>query len=268
MSATTAADQRPVALVTGAAGGLGTVITSVLVRDGFRVAMVDVDAPRLARTVAALPPDEQPHALAVVADITDEAGVASSVATVESTWGAVDALVSNAGIEPVHQITGLDMQLWDATFAVNTRAPMLYVKHCAPSWVARSTGTVVFVGSRTWQSGSRNIAYAASKAALVGMARSVATDLGPSGVTANVVAPSFVRTPLHAQERVEEHARAFAAASPLRRLVEPVDVAHAVAFLVSARARNITGEVLHVAAGSQLAPALTAGRSPLSTEAS
>ena len=253
--------------MTGAAGGLGRVITSVLLADGFRVAMVDIDQARLDQAFDGLQGDERNHVLPLTADITDETSVGASIATIETTWGPVDALVSNAGIEPAHQIVGLDMAVWDSTFTVNARAPMLYVKHCAPSWISRSCGTVVFIGSRTWHSGSRNAAYAASKAALVGLARSIATDLGPSGVTANVVAPSFVRTPLHADDWAEEHARAFADASPLRRLIDPIDVAHAVAFLAGAKARNITGEVIHVAAGSQLPPAVTAGRSlPAPTE--
>jgi 3-oxoacyl-[acyl-carrier protein] reductase len=109
-----------------------------------------------------------------------------------------------------------------------------------------------------WLGGGATASYSASKAGLVGMTREACRELGPLGVTANVVAPSFVRTPLNAEkgdaEFVEAYATRLAAASPLGRLVEPVDVANAVAFLLSDRARNVTGETLHVAAGTQLAP--------------
>lgn len=248
--------QRPVALVTGAAGGLGRVISSVLVTDGFRVAMVDKDPARLDAAAESLSGDSR-YVLPVVADITDESSVRSSVAKVASAWGPVHALVHNAGIEPDHQIVGMSMAAWDSTFDVNVRASMLYVKHCAPAWIEQATGTVVLIGSRTWLSGSSHIAYAASKAALVGVARSVAAELGPRGVTANVVAPSFVRTALHTEEFNERYASAFEAATPLRRLIDPEDVAYAVSFLVSPRARNISGEVLHVAAGTQMAPTIS-----------
>jgi len=247
-------DARPVALVTGGAGGLGRVITSVLVSDGFRVVMVDINADKLAAATENMNSREPDHVWALTADITDEKSVEACVSSVEERWGPVDALVNNAGIEPDHHILDLDMSVWDATFDVNVRAPMLFVKHCAPSWVTHTRGTVVFIGSRTWLSGSTHVAYASSKAAVVGLARSIAMELGPSGVTANVVAPSFVRTPLHTEEWIEDHAGAFVAMSPLQRLIDPIDVAHAVAFLASPRGRNVTGEVLNVAAGAHLAP--------------
>jgi 3-oxoacyl-[acyl-carrier protein] reductase len=117
---------------------------------------------------------------------------------------------------------------------------------------------VVSIGSRVWLGGGATGSYSASKAGLVGLTREACRELGPLGVTVNVVAPSFVRTPLNAEKGdagfVEAYARRFAAASPLGRLVEPADIAGAVAFLLSDRARAITGEVLHVTAGTHLAP--------------
>jgi len=257
MNPQTSSTESPVALVTGGAGGLGRVITDALLMDGYRVGIVDIDQRGLDDAVARIDPSRRDSVLAVTADITNEESVRRSVAAVTSAWGPVDALVNNAGIEPPHSITDLDMSVWDATFAVNVRAPMMYVKHCVPGWLERSSGTVAFIGSRTWLSGSNHVAYGSSKAALVGLARSVASSLGPVGVTANVVAPSFVRTPLHTEDNVEDYARKFIEATPMKRLIDPIDIANSVAFLVSPRARNITGEVLHVAAGMQLAPVIS-----------
>ncbi len=248
---------RPIALVTGGAGGLGRAITGALLNDGFRVAIVDIDVTKLdeaARTLS----DGQDNVTAIHADITDENSVREAVATLETRWGRLDALVNNAGIEPSHTIPDADMADWDRTFAVNVRAPMMLIKHSAALWARQGSGTVVNIGSRTWLSGSSTASYVASKAALVGLTRAVASELGPIGVTANLVAPSFVPTALSAvkgdAEYVQGYAERFRELTPLRRLIDPTDVANAVAFLASPRARNITGEIINVAAGMQLAP--------------
>jgi NAD(P)-dependent dehydrogenase (short-subunit alcohol dehydrogenase family) len=241
-----------VAIVTGGAGGLGVAIAEVLLGDGFRVALLDR---RGAEDVADRLGD---GVLGIRADVTDEESVRGAVERVDATWGRVDALVNNAGIEPQHSAEGLELGTWRATLEVNLTGPMLMVKHCIPRWRRHGGGRVVSVGSRVWLGGASTTSYSASKAGLVGMTRTLCRELGPLGVTANVVAPSFVRTPFNTgkgdAEAVEAFAGRFAAASPLGRLVEPVDVANAVAFLLSDRARCITGETLHVAAGMQLAP--------------
>lgn len=246
----------PVAVVTGAAGGLGRVIVQTLLLDGFRVAALDLNCAALLDVFAL--EVKQRRVLPLTCDITDEGAVEAAIDAIGAEWSRLDALVNNAGIEPRHAIGQLDMSVWDATFAVNVRAPMMLIKHSLPFWERQHGGSVVCVGSRTWQSGSSTTSYGASKAALIGLMTSVANMLGPIGVTANVVAPSFVRTPLNATRGdhafIEEFAVRFAEMSPLQRLIEPIDVAYAIAFLVSSRARNITGEVINVAAGSQLPP--------------
>lgn len=246
-------NEKPVAIVTGAAGGLGREICRVLAEDGYRVALVDLDKAKLGALQ-----DRLPASQAFVADITDERAVAQMVADVEQFFGRVDALVSNAGIEPAHTYRDMDTALFDRTIAVNVRAPALLIKHLVPALERRSSSAIVFIGSRTWLSGGAEPGYVASKAAAIGLARAAARELGPIGVTANVVSPSFVPTPLNRAKVeptvVDQVTQHFAAMAPLKRLIEPTDVANTVAFLVSAKARNITGEVISVAAGSQLAP--------------
>ncbi|TVT60933.1 SDR family oxidoreductase [Amycolatopsis rhizosphaerae] len=244
----------PVAIVTGGAGGMGMAIATVLLGDGFRVALFDRHGAKEA--AGQLSGD----VLGVAADVTDEDQVRAAIEQVSRTWGRVDALVNNAGIEPAHSLESLEPDTWQATLEVNLTGPALMIKHCIPLWRGQGGGRVVSLGSRVWLGGGWTPAYSASKAGLVGLTRVACRELGPLGVTVNVVAPSFVHTPFNAQkadpEFLEDYAGRFAEASPLGRLVEPVDVAYAVAFLVSDRARNITGEVIHVAAGSQLAPAI------------
>jgi NAD(P)-dependent dehydrogenase (short-subunit alcohol dehydrogenase family) len=248
----------PVAIVTGGAGGMGMAIAAVLLGDGFRVALLDrrgakEAAAGLAGTGAAVD-----RVLAVDADVTDEESVRAAVGQVGATWGRVDALVNNAGVEPQHTVEGLELGTWRTTLDVNLSGAALMIKHCVPLWRRRGGGRVVSIGSRVWLGGGSTASYSASKAGLVGLTRAACRELGPLGVTANVVAPSFVRTPFNTgkgdAEFLDAYADRFAAASPLGRLVEPVDVANAVAFLLSDRARAITGETLHVAAGTQLAP--------------
>jgi NAD(P)-dependent dehydrogenase (short-subunit alcohol dehydrogenase family) len=247
----------PVAIVTGGAGAMGTAIADVLLGDGFRVALLDR---RGAEEAADRLPGSSGRVLGVATDVTDEDAVRAAVDEVDAAWGRVDALVNNAGIEPQHTLEGLEPTTWQATLEVNLTGPALMIKYCIPRWRRQGGGRVVSIGSRVWLGGGSTASYSASKAGLVGMTRAACRELGPLGVTANVVAPSFVRTPFNAvkgdAEFLATYADRFAAASPLGRLVEPVDVANAVAFLLSDRARAITGETLHVAAGTQLAPAI------------
>lgn len=245
--------------MTGGAGGLGSVITRVLLDDGFCVAVVDIDTGALKS--AADRAEELGETQSVSfheADITNEAAVEAVLGDVGERWSRVDALVNNAGIEPQHTIADLDMAVWDRTMSVNLRAPMVLVKHCVPFWVAQGGGTVVNLGSRSWASGSSTSSYVSSKAGLLGLTNAIAVELGPLGVTANLVAPSFVRTPFSLQRGdaayIDQFSQRFAELSPLGRVIEPHDVAYAVAYLVSERARNVTGQTLYVAAGTQLAP--------------
>ncbi|SHL36375.1 3-hydroxybutyrate dehydrogenase/3-oxoacyl-[acyl-carrier protein] reductase [Pseudonocardia thermophila] len=239
-----------VAIVTGGAGGLGRTIGEVLHADGFRVALLDLKgAPEVAGELGVL---------GVPVDVTDEESVRTALARVEQEWGRVDALVNNAGVEPPHTLETVDPATWAQTLDVNLAGPALMIKNCIPLFRRAGGGRIVNIGSRTWLGGGASAAYAAAKAGLVGLTRQAARELGPLGVTVNVVAPSFLRTPLNATkgdpEFVEAFAERFAAASPLGRLVEPREVAHAVAFLLSEPAGAITGETLHVTAGTHLAP--------------
>lgn len=260
MSAWSDTESMPSTIVTGAAGGLGRVTTDLLLSRGHRVAVVDRSADAVRSAIAELTDrgHDSTSINGVVADLRCEDGVVSAVDTLLSKWDRIDNVVHNAGVEPQHTAGQWPVDLWENTFAVNVRAAALLVRELAPSWTAGPGGCLVAIGSRTWASGSSTMAYGASKAALIGLARSVASELGPHGVRANVVAPGFVRTPLSRHKGdahyVDDYASRFAALAPLRRLIEPIDVAESVAFLLSGAARNITGEILNVAAGMHLPP--------------
>jgi 3-oxoacyl-[acyl-carrier protein] reductase len=247
-----------VAVVTGGAGGLGSVIAAELTRDGFQVVLADRDH-EAAETVAKhIHQDGSPRPVAHAVDITDGAAVHTMIDEIDQRFGRLDVIVNNAGIERFSTLADMPEDAWNQTMDVNVKGPMLLCKHAVRLWKRQGSGSVVNISSRAWIGGSKNTAYAGSKAAIVGFTRSMAAELGPIGVRANAVAPSFVRTPLNEQrsdvEDLEQMIEQYTAFTPLRRLIDPIDVAYAVAFLASERARNITGEVVHVCAGSQLPP--------------
>jgi NAD(P)-dependent dehydrogenase (short-subunit alcohol dehydrogenase family) len=244
-----------VALVTGAAGALGSAIARALHRDGHHVVLADIDRDAAAAYAAAMAGSVDSLSAEVV-DVADPESVHDLVARVGAALGRIDVVVNNAAVQYRGGISDLDVDDWDRAHRVNLRGPMLLCRAAAPFWEKQRAGAVVNIASRVWLSGGQPI-YVSAKAGLVGLTRSLATELGTWGVTANAVAPSFVPTGFTRSGRDEEtwqrlldHHRSL---SPLGRITEPEDVAEAVAFLASPRARSITGEVLHVCAGSQLA---------------
>jgi 3-oxoacyl-[acyl-carrier protein] reductase len=193
-----------------------------------------------------------------LADITDRHSIADFAATVRAEFGRADVLVNNAGVEPAMTLETATEDAWNLTLDVNLRGAMLMTQALVPLFRAQGSASIVNITSRAHIGGSRNPAYTSSKAGLVGFTLSTAVELGPLGVRSNAVSPSFVRTPLNQQRRdiadMDAMIARYEAFTPLRRLITPEDVADAVAFLASERARNITGQVVHVTAGSHLPP--------------
>ena len=245
-----------VALVTGGAGAIGRAIGSRLARAGAIVVLADLDATAADRATRELGvASELGSGLGV--DVADRASVGQLVERVLERFGRLDVVVNNAGLNRHGSNADQSEADWDAVLAVNLKGAFNVCQATIPTLRLQRFGRIVNVASRVWVSGSLP-AYTASKAGLVGLTRSLARELGPWNVTANAVAPSLVATPFTRAGRSEQEFAVFAARAvaqaPLGRLATPEDVAGAVAFFASPDAAFITGEVLHVCGGSQLAP--------------
>ena len=244
-----------IAMVTGGAGAIGLACARRFARAGLVPVLADRDAGRLDAAIAALRAETGVAAIGIEADLLDRDAPRAIMTRIAESFGRLDVLVNNAGLSGARRIGQVALTEWDAVMAVNLTAPMLLVQEAMRFWQAQRSGAIVNIASRVWLSGA-GPGYTASKAGLVGLTRSLAVQLGPLGVTENAVAPSYLGSGFNfggdeatKRRAEEEHIRL----GVLDRVATAEDVAGAVAFLASADASFVTGEVLHVCGGAQLA---------------
>jgi len=239
-------------LVTGAGRGIGAAIARELAREGSDVALVDLgafdEAERLAAELRAL----GRQAVALRADVSDFAAAERAVAAAVRELGRLDSLVCNAGIARDRVSWKMTEAEWDQVIDVNLKGCFAFCRAAAPVFRAQRHGRIVTVASINGLRGKFGQAnYAASKAGVVGLTKTLARELGPSGVNVNCVAPGIVRTDMTASLSPDVLEKAVAE-SALGRMGEPEDVASVVAFLLSDRARYVTGEVIKVDGGQYI----------------
>jgi 3-oxoacyl-[acyl-carrier protein] reductase len=232
-----------VAVVTGAGRGIGAAIAAELAARGASVAALEAD-PALAAAAGA-----------ILCDVADRAAVDAACARVEAELGPVDILVNNAGISPKHEgraapVQEMDPAEWDRVLAVNLTGAWNLIRRISPGMVARRRGWIVNQSSIAGKAYTPIVAchYAATKAALIGLTRHLAGELGPHGITVNAVAPGRIATPMVAAAGGATNA-AVVAETPLRRLGTPEEVARVVCFLTGPDAAFVTGQTLDVAGG-------------------
>ena len=233
-----------VALVTGSTRGIGRAIAGTLAECGAKVAVVGRDAAR-AEQVAA----ELPGARGFACDVADTASVAALVAGVEEAFGSVDVLVNNAGLTRDNLLMRLKDDDWDAVLDANLRGAFAAIRAASRGMMKRRWGRIVNIASVVGITGNKGQAnYAASKAGLIGLTKSVAKELASRNILANAVAPGFIETDMTAAMTPEARAT-MSAQIPLERLGSPADIAGMVAFLASDHAAYITGQVFVVDGG-------------------
>jgi 3-oxoacyl-[acyl-carrier protein] reductase len=232
-----------VALVTGAARGIGAATARAFARAGARVALLDREAVDLAAAAA------ETGGLAIPADVTDSAAVRRAVDGVVARWGRLDVLVNNAGIVRDAALADVTDDDWAATLDVNLRGTMLCARAAVPHMKAAGFGRILSATSIVARTGNYGqTAYAASKAGIVGLTRTWARELGPRGITANAVAPGFIDTGMVKSVPAKVMAEVVARTSA-GRMGRPEEVAGVYLFLASDLASFINGAVVGVDGG-------------------
>jgi NAD(P)-dependent dehydrogenase (short-subunit alcohol dehydrogenase family) len=222
-----------VAVVTGAARGIGQAIVEALAANGAKVAAFDLEAPA------------HPSTLGIACDVSDEQAVDAAISQVERELGTVSVIVLNAGIFPIVPFVEMTRELWDKTIAVNLTGAFLCARRVLPGMREQRYGRIVAMGSSAGKTGGAKAvaAYAASKAGIMAMTKSIANEFAREGITANALAPSLIDTPMIAG------ARDLQDAIPVGRFGKPEEVAALVCFLASEHAAYMTGEVTDINGG-------------------
>jgi 3-oxoacyl-[acyl-carrier protein] reductase len=243
-----------VAIVTGAARGLGRATAVRLAREGLQVAVADLDAASCAETVEEITADGG-KALTVSVDVADRAQVEDLVRTVASTLGPPLVLVNNAGITRDNLIFKMKDSDWEDVIGVHLKGAFLMVQATQAHMVEAKWGRIINLSS-TAALGNRGQAnYSAAKSGLQGFTKTLAIELGPFGITTNAVAPGFIATEMtdstarRLGKEPEQHRADVAANIPVRRVGLPKDIANAVAFFASEHSGFVNGQVLYVAGG-------------------
>lgn len=247
----TASLQGRVAIVTGAAKGIGAAIARAFVGAGTRVALLDVDqagTETLAKELQA----QGGEVIALRADVTRSVEIRNAVAATLSRWGAIDVLVNNAGgfaaIRPTEEIPDEE---WDDILRMNLTSAFLCAKAVLPTMKGRGRGRIINLSSIAGRGGAVLLSshYTAAKAGVLGFTRQLAREVAPLGITVNAVAPGTTATERFKALRTAEQTRALTESVPMRRVAEPDEIAACVLFLASDAASYVTGACLDVNGG-------------------
>ena len=243
-----------VAIVTGAARGIGAATAVRLAADGHAVAVVDLAEESCKDTVEQIT-NAGGRALAVGADVADRAQVDDAVARVAAELGPPAVLVNNAGILRDNLLFKMTDEDWDAVLAVHLRGAFLFSRAAQAHMTEHSFGRIVNLSSTSALGNRGQANYAAAKAGLQGFTKTLAIELGPFGVTVNAVAPGFIVTDMTAATAArmkvdfDDFTRMAAEQIPVRRVGRPEDVANTISFLVGEAAGFVSGQVIYVAGG-------------------
>ena len=243
-----------IAIVTGAARGIGAATAIRLASDGMAVAVLDLDEASCARTVKEIE-EAGGRALAVGADVSESDQVEAAVERVATELGDPTVLVNNAGVIRDNLLFKMTEDEWDLVLGVHLRGAFLMSRATQKYMVHQRYGRIVNLSSSSALGNRGQVNYSAAKAGMQGFTKTLALELGPLGITANAVAPGFIVTAMTAATAArigmpfEDFQKAAADQIPVRRVGQPADVANVISFLVSEGAGFVSGQVIYVAGG-------------------
>lgn len=240
------------AIVTGAAGGIGSAISSHLARAGANVALCDLNGDAAQALAAELPGKCAGYAM----DVSDSANVAKTIALVEAELGSVDTLVNNAGIDIIERFIESSEASWQKIVSVNYLGTVIVTRAVLDGMLERRFGRIINIGSDAGRVGSSGeVVYSGTKGAVIAFGKALARETATKGVTVNTVCPGPTDTSLLNQIAEKSHGMydALGKAVPMKRIGTPDDVAPAVVFFASDGAAYITGQTLSVSGGLTMA---------------
>jgi 2-hydroxycyclohexanecarboxyl-CoA dehydrogenase len=239
-----------VALVTGAAAGIGAACSQRLAAEGIAVGVLDLDEERCAGTVAAIEADGG-KVLALGADVSDRGQVQAAVAKLRAAFGPVTIVVNNAGVTDFTPFEDITEDLFNLVYRVNVLGPIIVTQETLADMKQAQWGRVVNISSSSAQTGSKGMAtYSSSKGAVISLTRTLAQELGPLGITVNTIPPGSIRGTIMADANISDaSAERLAATLPVRRVGRPEDIANACAFLCSEASSYVTGQIIGVNGG-------------------
>lgn len=237
---------KKVALITGSSRGIGRAVAYQLAHEGYAVCINYIERKDKADELVAQLKSKGCEAIAVQADVADRAAVNAMVQKTEEAFGPVTLLVNNAGVAGQALFQDVTDEMWNRYFSVNLNGMRHTIQAVLPGMLHEKTGSIVNISSIWGQHGaSCEVTYSCTKHAIIGLTRSLAMELAPSGIRVNCVAPGVINTDM-VQVLGQETLRDLAQQTPLGRLGTPEDIAHAVSYLASDKAGFVTGQVLAV----------------------
>jgi len=243
-----------VALVTGAASGIGAASSRLFAAEGAKLALVDQDKEGLGQVAADIEAAGG-SAIIIPADVSSDAEARAGVDRVIEKWGRVDVLLTAAGMSSGGTVDAIEEAAWDRTFAVNVKGTYLWIHYAIKSMIANQSGAIVTIGSQLAQSSpGKNAAYIASKGAIASLTKTIAVDHAAQGIRVNALMPGVIDTPMPANSLKRyadpEAMRAFwKVRHPMGRIGKPEEVARAALFLACEDSSFVTGTLLFIDGG-------------------